>query len=133
MPKDFLQYRLNLSESNKYPDKPPKWDIAYRATNYFSVNDLSDVSSLKKFCLDIENHMPTFEKVVSSFFTGGPLVRDYLATKKMKKYLSCRFREDIFDHYYKCIGYITWDAEEYAYKLLNILTGSWFKKIKHEK
>lgn len=67
--------------------------------------------------------------MLSSFFTEGPQAKEYLNNKKMPTYLSCRFSLDVFDDYWKCIGYKTWDAEEYAYKLLNVVGGSWFKLL----
>lgn len=36
------------------------------------------------------------------------------------------------DDYFKCIRYISWDSEEYGFKLLNLLSGKWYERIHHE-
>jgi hypothetical protein len=128
--KDYVQYRFNLTKANSEPDvETPKWDIAYRATEHFNVTYLNDYESLSAFSERILTDKNNFNKIMSSFFTGSPLINQYLSNSKMARYLSCRFTKDIFDDYYKCIGYITWDPEEYAYKLINVIEGSWFKKL----
>jgi hypothetical protein len=127
-PVDYLQYRMNLDEANK-SDDPPKWEAKYRATEYFGLENLTEIEKIRNFVLKIESDEEINEKVLEAFFSGGP---EYLARKKnkeMPKYFRCRFLENTFNDFFDCIGWHTWNHEEYSFKALNILTGKWYLRL----
>ena len=41
----------------------------------------------------------------------------------MPNYFKCRFLENNFNDFFNCIGWRTWNYEEYGFKFLNLLTG----------
>lgn len=49
--------------------------------------------------------------------------------KEFGKYLGCRFEKDIFSDYMKCIGYSSWDSEEYSNYVLSLISGKWYEKF----
>jgi hypothetical protein len=90
---------------------------------------LNETEKIYEYTKQIDSNPDVFNPLLKAFFADGPQYDEYRISKKFPTYLSCRFNLDIFNDYFKCIGYITWDPEEYAYKLMNILTGSWFVKL----
>ena len=127
--RDYIQYRFNVTKANLEPEVSPNWDEAYRATSLFNVPFLNETEVIANFTRNIQSNTDNYKSILDSFFTGGPMVAEYTSLKKMPRYLSCRYNLDVFSDYYKCIGYVTWDPEEYAYELLNWVMGSWFEKL----
>jgi hypothetical protein len=118
-----------MTEANLHPDETPDWDVAYRATSLFNVPFLNETQAIAKYTKNIKTSNENYLRLLDSFFTSGPLYNEYAKLKKMPTYLSCRYNLDIFSDYTKCIGYFTWDAEEYAYEFLNWVVGSWYEKL----
>jgi hypothetical protein len=128
-PVDYLQYRMNLIEANK-SDDPPKWEPKYRATEYFNLENLTQIEKIKNFVLQIENDEEIYKKAIEAFFSGGPdsIVRQK-DPKKIPKYLRCRFIENTFDDFFDCISWRTWNTQDYVFKGFNLITGKWFLRL----
>jgi len=44
-------------------------------------------------------------------------------------FIICRFKETTFNSYFKCMSDHSLYPDDYLYKILNNLQGSWFEKI----
>jgi hypothetical protein len=71
LPKDYIQYRFNVTQANLNPDVTPEWDISYRATEFFQVNDLSEVEKISAFVDKITTDEDIYKKTCKSFFADG--------------------------------------------------------------
>ena len=127
-PIDYLQYRLNLEEANK-GNNPPKWEAKYRATEFYQVENLTQIEKIKQYVLNIENDEDTYNQSLEAFFAGGPQHISYKEGKQMRRYLRCRFIENHFEDFFDCIDHKSWNSEDYYFKALNILTGKWYMKL----
>jgi hypothetical protein len=107
----------------------PEWEIFYKASNVYNVSFLNETQQIYEYTKKISKDNNVYHNLLKIFFTNGPLYEQYGNVKKMPTYLSCRFNLDIFHDYFKCIGYVTWDSEEYAYALLNFVSGSWYQRL----
>ncbi len=47
----------------------------------------------------------------------------------MPEYLSCKFSKPIFSEYFKCVKQKPIFDSDFTYMLMNILDGSWYKKL----
>lgn len=127
-PIDYLQYRFNLDEANK-SNGSPVWEAKYRATEYFNVENLTEIDKIKSFVLNIENDEETFKKALEAFFAGGPehIIRE--KDQELPRYLKCRYIENTFNDFFDCIKWHTWNGEDYAFKAVNIITGKWYLRL----
>ncbi len=73
---DYTQYRLNLTKYNNKKDI--KWDIAYKATDRFKVNNLANLEHFKEFIDKILNKSTEYKTALQNFFTEGPEYKEYL-------------------------------------------------------
>jgi hypothetical protein len=79
LPRDYLQYRLNLTKAN-LDIKPPEWEVAYRASELFNIAYLNDTLGLYLFAQEIETNQEVYDKALEAFYSGGP---DYSAYKNV--------------------------------------------------
>ena len=70
--------------------------------------------------------------IMDSFYAQGVEKQSYVNNPRMGNYLTCRFKESVFDDYLKCTGYRTWDYTEYLNKFIEMFSGSWYVKIYHD-
>ncbi len=127
--RDYTQYHLNVTKANE--EDHAEWEEFYKASHLFNVSFLNETQKIYEVTQLIPHNNEVFQNLLRVFFTNGPLYKEYASLKKMPQYLNCRFNIDVFHDYFKCIGYRTWDSEEYATELLDFLTGSWFER-KHD-
>lgn len=106
--KDFVQYRLNLTEANLNPDEKPVWSISYKAKETFGFEHLSDFNVFKNAIGKIMNDNDWLEFIVKSFFSDSiTSVGQNIKNKNFPLFISCRFNISIFDDYLKCTHYRT--------------------------
>ncbi len=79
LPRDYLQYRLNLTKANQ-DTQPPKWEIAYRASELYNISYLNDTMGLYNFAKEIETNQEVYDKALKAFYSDGP---SYLASKNV--------------------------------------------------
>jgi hypothetical protein len=80
IPKDYLQYRLNITQANLNAETP-KFEISYRASELFNVKYLNDTQGINKYTLDIESDDKVFRKALKAFYSDGPNYDEYLKVK----------------------------------------------------
>lgn len=76
LPKDYLQYRLNLTEANLSSDDPV-WKVSYRASEFFNVKYLNEVDKINEFVLNIEKDNNIYTRMCRAFFADGPQIEVY--------------------------------------------------------
>ena len=139
IPKDYLQYRLNITKANNSPDNNPEWEVSYRATEHFNVRYLNETEALHNFTLSIGSDKEVYRKALKKYFSDGPNYEAYLNNTsnlriwltciEMPRYLSCKFKETLFTNFLKCMNYNTLFLNEYVFVILNDLSGNWFEKL----
>jgi hypothetical protein len=82
MPVDYIQYKFNITDANLYPDLKPEWEIRYRATEFFGINNLSELNRIKSFIQTIDSNTANYLKIASAFFTEGPMYDVYTISKR---------------------------------------------------
>jgi hypothetical protein len=117
-----------LNEANK-SDDPPVWEPKYRATEFFKLNNLTELDKIKSFVMNIEHDEEIFKKAIEAFFAGGPESISRQKDKKIARYLRCRYIENTFNDFFDCIKWHTWNGEDYAFKAVNIITGKWYMRL----
>jgi hypothetical protein len=80
-PVDYIQYKFNLTLANSQPDITPIWEVRYRATQLYNVTNLTELKLLKNFIDTLDTNKENYLKVVSAFFTEGPLYNLYVDKK----------------------------------------------------
>ncbi len=85
-PKDYLQYRLNITKANLANQTEPKWEVVYKATHFFNIPYLNDFEGISKFAKDIENNMEVYDKALEAFYSGGPYYNTYKNVTSMLKF-----------------------------------------------
>jgi len=127
MPIDYLQYRMNLTAANMDEINPPKWEISYKATEMFQVDSLNDVDQISSFIHSLKTDDDAYDRTCKAFFTDGPQYEANVNKTRTRNYLYCRMKHDIFDDFFDCIAEITWNEEDYIYKVMNMFSGKWYK------
>jgi hypothetical protein len=119
---------MDLDEANR-SDDPPKWEPKYRATEYFELENLTEIEKIKNFVLKIEHDEEIYKKALEAFFAGGPEHITRQKDKEIPRYLRCRFIENTFNDFFDCIKWHTWNIEDYSFKFFNILSGKWYLRL----
>ena len=80
----------------------------------------------------ILNDNDWFNFIMDTFYAQGIEKLSYINNKKIGNYLTCRFKEGVFDDYLRCTGYHTWDYVEYVNRLIESLSGNWYVKVRDQ-
>lgn len=96
-----------MTKANANPDREPEWEVAYIATKAYNLTSLADLQPMKFKAELIAQNSEFFDFVIDNFFAGGPEKLDHITNKNLAKYISCRFRIDVFDDYLRCTKYKT--------------------------
>jgi len=126
---DYTQYFMNISKANADPDNTPTWEVLYNAKQYFGMENMLDYSRFVNVTQELISNSTNVTSIMYNFFGVGKDYEKNKDNKKFGKYLGCRFEKDVFDDYFKCIGYRSWDPTELTNYFLEMLSGSWYKKF----
>ena len=116
--KDYIQYRMNLSESNRL--REPVWFISYNATKLFGVKTLSDIDGIYNFKINAEYIIKKYTDTEEA----------YEKSKKQSVIDNevCSFKYDLYEEYFKCTNsWAIFDPESLLTNVLNYLMGDWKK------
>lgn len=127
--KDYSQYRLNLTEANLTPEIKPQFTVSYTAKESFNIKHLNDYYPFKESISRMSTDKDWFDFITDAFYADGVEKLSYIANKRLPKFLTCRFNESVFDLYFKCTGYRTWDSAEYVDRFLEMIIGQWYVKV----
>jgi sphingomyelin phosphodiesterase len=127
--KDYSQYRLNITEANITPDIKPQFKVAYTAKKAFNIEHLNDYNAIRDNILKMKNDDKWFDIATDIFYAQGIEKDNQVKNKRLPLYLTCRFKEDVFDEYFKCTGYRTWDYAEYINLFIESFSSKWYVKI----
>jgi hypothetical protein len=70
-----------------------------------------------------------FKFITDTFYAQGVEKMSYIGNKRLPNFLTCRFKESVFDDYMRCTGYRTWDYTEYINRFIETVSGKWYVKI----
>ncbi len=82
IPKDYMQYRLNLTNANSLPENEiPQFDIAYKASEFFNIKYLNDTEGISKYTQDIITDPEVFNKALKAYYSDGDMYHNYINIK----------------------------------------------------
>ena len=113
---DFIQYRLNLIESNEKLE--PIWFIPYNASSFFNVISLNDVEGLSKYNITPEYIQHKYTDVPGSEGRGKD--------EKTRANEQCVYDNDNIRDAAKCKGTSIFSLD-YLYYLISKLSFKWAK------
>jgi uncharacterized protein YkuJ len=113
---DYEQYRLNITEANE--KKVADWHIAYKATEMFNVNDLTELDKI--FKIDVDG-----EYIIQRYAEGKDESK-IIHNKKEIRYAQCQLDTDTYHDYYVCAA-DTIFSKDYLWEFLNDISGEWAK------
>lgn len=90
--KNYIQYRLNLDESNRL--RKPIWYISYNASEFYNVTDMTDFEGISKANID--------ENYGKHYYTDNPELKELYTSKQEIENLKCYFHTDNFISQLKC-------------------------------
>ena len=114
--KDYIQWRLNLDESNKI--QKPIWFISYQATKFYNVTSMDDYDIISKANIDAN-----YAKKV---LTDNPENEEEYTNNKFIENVKCDFDNDNYVDSMKCKS-ADFDGEIYLHYALNVLFKKWPK------
>ena len=114
--KDYIQWRLNLDESNK-KDKPI-WYISYQASKFYNVSAMNDYDIISKANID--------SNYVKKVLNDNPENEAQYTNQKIIDNYKCDFDNDNYVDLKKCKR-ADLDAEYYLHYVLNVLFKKWPK------
>ena len=112
---DFIQYRMNLTESNKL--RKPIWFISYIATDFFNVDSMADVDSVNKYEIGPEYVIKKYTDIDNAKEKS----KDWGAVNSCK----CTFNCDTIEEQNKCQNMKAGFNERYLHYVLDYLMGNW--------
>ena len=112
---DFIQYRMNLTESNKL--RKPIWFISYIATDFFNVDTMADVDSVNKYEIGPEYVIKKYTDIDNAKEKS----KDWGAVNSCK----CTFNCDTIEEQNKCQNMKAGFNERYLHYVLDYLMGNW--------
>ena len=113
---DFIQYRMNLIESNE--KRTPIWFNPYNATELFGVSSMNDIETISKY-----NITPEY---IQHKYTDVPGSEDRGKDPNAIYSTQCQFDNDNIEGIFNCSGY-TVLSEGYLYYILNKISTKWLK------
>ena len=113
---DFIQYRMNLIESNK--NRTPIWFNPYNATTLFEVDSMNDVETISKYQVTPE--------YIQHKYTDVPGSEDRGKNPSTIYSTQCQFDNDNMEAMFNCTGYSIF-SESYLYYILNKISTKWLK------
>ncbi len=114
--KDYIQWRLNLDESNKI--QKPIWFISYQATKFYNVTSMDDYDTISKANIDAN-----YAKKV---LTDNPENEEEYTNNKFIENVKCDFDNDNYVDSLKCKS-ADFDGEIYLHYVMNLLFKKWPK------
>jgi hypothetical protein len=126
--KNYIQYRLNLTEANLHPDSDPVWKKSYDFNSLYGTENLHDFEKLNETIQKIQNNQTEYEKYAEQFFSQGPDFETYRYDKLAQLTLYCRQSTDTFEDFEKCTKYKSIEKQAIAAYIMDRLTGYWFEK-----
>ena len=111
--KDFVQYRLNLTESNLR--KNAVWYISYVGTKLFNVTSLTDYQSLSKYEIT--------DEYMKHHFTDNPAMFTQINNNSLN-YVKCFFHKDNNRELRQCPN-IYLSEEAHMHYIWDLLTAKW--------
>jgi len=114
--KDFIQYRMNLSESNRL--REPIWYISYNATKLFGVKYLNDIEGVYNFKMNPEYIIKKYTDTEEGYEQSKKqsIIDDEV----------CSFKNDLYEDYFKCSNkWVIFNPTSLLTKSLNYLMGKW--------
>jgi predicted restriction endonuclease len=118
-----------MTLANSQPDITPRWEIRYQASEYLNVESLEQYSKIADFVNNLNVDTKAYEKLVKYYYTEGPMYEIGMKDSRLFTYLKCRMLNDDFYEFFRCISWITYNLEEYAFDILNHAGGAWYKRI----
>ena len=112
---DFIQYRMNLTESNKL--RKPIWFISYIATDFFNVKTMADVESINKYEIGPQYVIKKYTDIDDAEKKS----KDWGAINSCK----CTFNCDTIEEQNKCQNMKAGFNERYLHYVLDYLMGNW--------
>lgn len=91
---DYEQFRFNLTKSNN--EKKPYWETAYKASEFFKVNNLLDYNKI----INCEN----MEGYILNRYSGSKVGESKKDKPESIKEARCAMTTNNFDEYFKCLN-----------------------------
>ena len=114
--KDYIQWRLNLDESNIKNE--PIWFISYQATKYYNVSIMNEYDIISKANIDAN--------YAKKILTDNPENEPQYTNQKYIDNVKCNFDNDNYVDLKKCKN-ADLDAEYYLHYIVNVLFKKWPK------
>ena len=109
---DFEQYRFNLDDSNK--DKKPYWELAYKASEFYGVENMMDYQTLRVF--------NNIEDYVENRYSGSKNGKKNRSSAGSIKKARCVMSTNSFQEFLECSP-PKGISEDLAYIVVNYLIG----------
>jgi len=126
--KDYTLHYLNITKANSVQGVP-RFDFGYNASSFYNVSHLHEYDKFSHAVDRLNTDDDFFLEVQKIFFGYSNPVKYFMpknVDNELRRFLYCRFYEDTFDSYSKCIGNgKTWEEFDAGMRVSEKLSGKW--------